>query len=71
MAPGGGRHPRLSPPLKRPVMHPGTILLAVFFFLLFASLPIWPHTRNWGYRPTGSVAFGVLMLLLLVISTRI
>jgi Protein of unknown function (DUF3309) len=52
-------------------MHPGTILLAVFFFLLFASLPIWPHSRNWGYRPTGSVAFMVLMLLLLVISTRI
>ena len=52
-------------------MHPGTILLAVFFFLLFASLPIWPHSRNWSHRPTGSVAFMVLMLLLLVISTRI
>ena len=52
-------------------MHLGTILLAVFFFLLLASLPIWPHSRSWGYRPSGGVAFMVLMLTLLVITTRI
>jgi hypothetical protein len=49
----------------------GTIVLAVFFFLLFGSLPIWPHSRGWGCRPNGGVVFMVLMLLLLVITTRI
>ena len=56
-------------------MHLGTLVLAVFFFLLFtslpASLPIWQHSRNWGYRPSGGIAFMVLMLLLLVITTRV
>jgi len=69
--PGGGRHPRPTPPSEQIFMHLGTIVLAVFFFLLFGSLPIWPHSRGWGCRPNGGVVFMVLMLLLLVITTRI
>ena len=46
----------------------GTILLVVLFFMLLAALPAWPHSRNWGYYPSGGlgVALAVLVILLLL-----
>ncbi len=42
-----------------------TILLVVLILLLLGVLPTWPHSRNWGYGPSG--LFGVLLVVLLVL----
>lgn len=43
------------------------ILLIVLIVLLFGSAPAWPHSRNWGYGPSGGagVLLAILLLLLL------
>jgi hypothetical protein len=47
------------------VMSIGTILLIVLVLILVGALPTWPHSRSWGYGPTGIV--GVLLVLLLIL----
>jgi hypothetical protein len=34
----------------------GTILLIVLVLILLGVLPVWPHARSWGYRPSGSAS---------------
>ena len=41
-----------------------TILLVVLVLLLLSAVPTWPHSRNWGYRPSGLL--GVLLIVLVV-----
>ena len=43
----------------------GLILLILLILLLIGGLPTWPHSRNWGYRPSGIV--GVLLVVLVVL----
>ncbi len=45
----------------------GTILLIVLILMLIGSLPTWPHSRNWGYYPSGGLGTVVLILLILVL----
>jgi hypothetical protein len=46
----------------------GTILVVLLILMLVGSLPTWPHSRNWGYGPTGGlgVVLAVLVVLLLL-----
>lgn len=48
----------------------GTILLIVFVLILLGSLPTWPHSRSWGYYPSGGIGLLVLILLVLVLMGR-
>lgn len=41
------------------------ILLIVLVMLLLGALPAWPHSRSWGYAPSGTL--GVLLVILLVV----
>jgi hypothetical protein len=43
----------------------GTILLIVLILVLVGVIPTWPHSRSWGYAPSGLV--GVILLILLVL----
>ena len=43
----------------------GTILLVLFVLMLLGALPAWPHSRNWGYYPSGG--FGLVAVVLLVL----
>jgi hypothetical protein len=43
----------------------GIILLVILVVLIVGALPRWPHSRGWGYRPTGLL--GVLLVILLVL----
>lgn len=43
----------------------GLILLIVLILLLLGTVPAWPHSRNWGYRPSG--ALGVLLVIVLIL----
>jgi hypothetical protein len=41
-----------------------TILLILLILLLIAAIPAWPHSRGWGYYPSGGI--GLLLLILIV-----
>jgi hypothetical protein len=45
----------------------GLILLIILIVLLLGAVPTWPHSRNWGYGPSGIVGLLVVVLLLLPI----
>ena len=45
----------------------GLILLIILLLLLFGSVPVWPHSRNWGYGPTGGLGAVLLIVLILVL----
>jgi hypothetical protein len=45
----------------------GTILIVVVVLMLLGSLPTWPHSRSWGYYPSGGLGLILLILLILVL----
>jgi hypothetical protein len=49
----------------------GTIVLVVVVLLLLGALPTWPHSRQWGYFPSGGLALILLILLLLMLTGRL
>jgi hypothetical protein len=49
----------------------GTIVLVVVVLLLLGALPTWPHSRQWGYFPSGGLALILLILLLLLLTGRL
>ncbi len=49
----------------------GTILLIVLILLLVGAIPSWPHSRDWGYYPSGGLGLVVVVVLLLVLLGRI
>ncbi|MET0496924.1 MAG: DUF3309 family protein [Steroidobacteraceae bacterium] len=48
-----------------------TILLIVLVLLLVGALPSWPHSRSWGYAPSGLLGTVLLILLILLLMGRI
>lgn len=46
----------------------GTVLVVLLVLMLLGALPRWPHSRNWGYYPSGGlgVVLGILVILLLL-----
>ena len=49
----------------------GTILLIVLILLLIGAIPSWPHSRSWGYGPSGVLGVVVLIVVLLLVMGRI
>jgi hypothetical protein len=49
----------------------GTILLIILILLLIGAVPSWPHSRNWGYYPSGGLGLVLVILLILVLLGRI
>jgi hypothetical protein len=49
----------------------GMILLIVLILALIGVLPAWPHSRSWGYGPTGGVGLVVVILIVLLLLGRI
>ena len=48
-----------------------TILLVVLLLMLLGAIPAWPHSRGWGYAPSGTLGLLVIVLLLLVMTGRL
>jgi hypothetical protein len=46
----------------------GTILLIVLILLLIGAFPSWPHSRSWGYAPTGGIGIVVIVVIVLVVA---
>jgi hypothetical protein len=49
----------------------GTILLILLILLLVGALPTWPHSREWGYYPSGGLGLVAVILLVLLLLGRI
>ncbi|MGA2138551.1 MAG: DUF3309 family protein [Verrucomicrobiia bacterium] len=49
----------------------GLILLIVLILFLVGALPTWPHSRNWGYYPSGGLGLVVVILLVLILLGRL
>jgi hypothetical protein len=49
----------------------GTILIVVLILLLLGALPTWPHSREWGYYPSGGLGLVLLILFILILMGRI
>jgi hypothetical protein len=49
----------------------GTILLIILILILVGALPNWPHSKSWGYGPSGGVGLIVLIIVVLLVMGRI
>lgn len=49
----------------------GTILLIVLVLMLIGAIPAWPHSKSWGYGPSGGLGVVVIILLVLVLTGRL
>ncbi len=49
----------------------GTILLIILVLLLIGAIPSWPHSRAWGYGPSGILGVVLVVLLILVLMGRL
>jgi len=56
-----------DPDCEEIVMTLGTILLIVLILLLIGAIPAWPHSRSWGYGPSGGLGLVVVILLILLL----
>lgn len=49
----------------------GIILIVVLVMMLVGAFPRWPHSKDWGYYPSGGMGLLLLILIILLISGRI
>ena len=49
----------------------GTVLLVLLVLMLLGALPTWPHSRNWGYYPSGGISLLLAVLIVLLLLGRI
>ena len=49
----------------------GTLLMIIVILMLVGALPTWPHSKSWGYYPSGGLGLVVLILLMLLLLGRL
>jgi hypothetical protein len=49
----------------------GTLLLIILVLMLLGALPTWPHSRSWGYGPSGVLTLLAVVLVVLVLTGRL
>ncbi len=49
----------------------GTILLVLLILMLVGAIPTWPHSKSWGYGPSGGLGLVVIILVVLLLMGRI
>ena len=49
----------------------GTILIIILILVLIGALPTWPHSKSWGYYPSGGLGLVLLILIILLLLGRI
>jgi hypothetical protein len=62
------REPRID---EETAMGLGTILLIILILLLLGAIPTWPHSRGWGYAPSGGLGLILAIVIILVLMGRI
>jgi hypothetical protein len=48
-----------------------TVLIVVLLLFVLGALPSWPHSRNWGYAPSGLLTVLLVVLVVLALSGRL
>ena len=48
-----------------------TILIVILVLMLLGAIPTWPHSRGWGYAPSGGLGLILLILLILLLTGRL
>jgi hypothetical protein len=48
-----------------------TILLVILVLMFLGAIPAWPHSRGWGYGPSGGLGLVVIILLILILAGRV
>lgn len=49
----------------------GLILLIIVILMLLGAIPSWPHSREWGYGPSGGIGLVLLILVVLMLMGRL
>jgi Protein of unknown function (DUF3309) len=49
----------------------GTILLIILILMLIGAIPTWPHSRSWGYGPSGGLGLVLIILIILLLMGRL
>jgi hypothetical protein len=66
-----GRVPAAVPTrIWRITMGLSTILLIILILLLLGAIPSWPHSRNWGYYPSGGIGLVLVVIIILMLMNR-
>lgn len=52
-------------------MSTSTILLIILLLLVLGAIPTWPHSRSWGYGPSGVLGLILIILLIMAITGRL
>ena len=52
-------------------MNLGTILLIILSLILIGAIPTWPHSRGWGYGPSGGLGLVLIVLIVLLLMGKI
>ena len=61
----------LADNFEEETMSLGTILLIVLILMLIGVIPTWPHSRSWGYGPSGALGVVVLIIIILLVMGRL
>jgi hypothetical protein len=48
-----------------------TVLIVLAVLMLIGAIPAWPHSRNWGYGPSGGLGLVLLIVMILLLTGRI
>jgi hypothetical protein len=49
----------------------GTILVVLLILMVLGALPTWPHSKGWGYYPSGGLGLVLLILIILILLGRL
>lgn len=49
----------------------GTILLIVLILMLIGAVPSWPHSKSWGYGPSGGIGLVLIVIVVLLLMGRL
>jgi hypothetical protein len=49
----------------------GTIILIIVVLMLIGAIPAWPHSRSWGYGPSGGIGLVLIILIILLLMGRL
>ena len=64
-----GEEPDIIHTSKENIM--GTLLIVLLILMLLGVIPTWPHSRNWGYGPSGGLGLVLIILIILMLLGRI
>jgi uncharacterized protein DUF3309 len=48
-----------------------TVVIVLLVLLLLGAIPTWPHSRNWGYAPSGGLGLVLVIVLILLLAGRL